>query len=308
MAVGTLVTLDLETIPDVDLAEYLTDTYKCPDSPDMADVVEDLPKRLWSLEDYMRKKRGLTPEQDAPMLPVGLNKIVTAGLHIANIHIDATFGEWYETKHLSSTADDERAILLNLTEWFSKILPRIVTYNGRHFDLPLLTLRGLKHRVPMKFLLSSGDKYNNYMNRYSLDWHFDVMDFLGWHGASDRYKLREIMALLNLPDKLYSGANVVDLYQGGSMNVVREYCECDCLNEFMTYVHCQHLRGAITKLGLEASIDSLVNWLRSKYSSNAYLEAFLREWCRLDADIRIKCPELYYTVGPTTLLDAQESK
>jgi predicted PolB exonuclease-like 3'-5' exonuclease len=288
-----LVTTDFESIPDVDLAEYLTGYQRDP----RCDDAEDLANRIKALDAYSREKNHTPEGEDAPMLPPALNKIVTAGVHIAEIKVDPTAGEWYETKHLTSTSDPEPQIIVNLLNWFERMQPRFVTYNGRSFDFPLLAGRALKYNLPMAFWFNTGDKWNSYTNRYSQDWHFDVMDFLSQFGATNRMKLREVMALLKLPDKVYNGSKVLDLWLAGKMGDAREYCEMDCIATFVSYVQCQRMRGVVSEQGRNASLLSLIKFLMS-HRDQVYVMKFMLEWCSLDPWVRAQCPELFTSVMP----------
>lgn len=287
----TLVTTDFETIPDVDLADYVT-KYK-----PSADGSEDFRDRVKALEDYARERAHAGPEGKPPMLPLALNKIVIAGVHIADIRSDGVMGEWYDTKHLSSTADPEPQLLQNLVNWFAKIMPRFVTFNGRSFDMPLMALRAMRHGIPMPFWFRQENRWENYQNRYATDYHFDVMDFLSCFGAASRMSLRDLMAILRLPDKVYCGGDIVELMATGKMNEAREYCEFDCLNTFIAYVHAQHLRGAITTPARDASIASVLVFLKAN-RIQPYINRYLYEWCSLDESIRLQCPDLFMTAVP----------
>ena len=277
----TLATTDFETIPDLALAEYLTGyvpSASLLNGPDAQDIVDDNMSRIEALKKYAAdKNKG----DENAMLPPGLNMIVAGGIHLADIRFDQNIGEWYETKHLSSTAENEKKVVTDMVNYFDRLKPRFVTFNGRSFDFPLLQLRAMHHGVPMPFWFTSGDKWNNYTSRYAPDYHFDVMDFIASQGAAPRMKLRELMAILKLPDKVYTGANVLDLWLTNSVAHIREYCELDCFNTFLCYVYCQHLRGSISDAGRDCSIRSAIMFCLN-HLDQTHLVKFLDEWCSLN--------------------------
>ena len=45
--------------------------------------------------------------------------------------------------------------------------PRVVTWNGRAFDLPVLAQRALIHGIPMRYWHQAGDRWNTYRQRYA---------------------------------------------------------------------------------------------------------------------------------------------
>jgi 3'-5' exonuclease len=72
--------------------------------------------------------------------------------------------------------------------------PRIVTWNGRGFDMAVLVQRAFVHGVPMRRWHQSGDRWNSYGYRYALDWNCDLMDALGEHGAASKLSLQDTAA------------------------------------------------------------------------------------------------------------------
>lgn len=281
-----LLTIDFEFVPDLSLAEYLAG-YQRVEAQDTADQIDDTVARVEAMKKYALEKFN----GEDKMLPPGLHQIVTAGVHLAEIQTTPNIGEWYQTLHLSSTSDAEPVIVANIVEWMRKLLPRVVSYNGRSCDFPLLAMRAMKYGIDMGFWFSTADRWNNYTSRFATDYHFDVMDWLSLYGATSRLKLREVMALLQLPDKIYRGGEVLDMWLAGDITHIREYCELDSMNTFLAYVHVQHLRGVITKAGMDASIRSAISFLK-QHLDQKYLHGFLLEWCRLDPFVNAECPEL----------------
>lgn len=279
-----LLTLDFETMPDVDQAEYLTGFKSSLDplkSCDQGDFIEDVASRLDALKVYAKERY----EDENALLAPGLNKIVAGGIHLANIRFDQNIGEWYETTHVSSTSDGEQKIVTDFVTWFDKMTPRFVSFNGRSFDFPLLMQRALRYGVPMGFWWKSGDKWQNYTSRYAPEYHFDVLDFISCNGAAPRMKLRELMSILRLPDKVYSGANVTELWLGHDIAGIRNYCELDCFNTFLCYVYCQHLNGSISDQGRDVSLRSALSFLM-KNDTQEHIKRFLSEWCLLNPVIQ----------------------
>ena len=270
-----LLTLDFETVPDVGLTTFLT-----------GKTCSDWPSGFEALAAYSKEKN----HGEEKMLPPPMNRIVAAGIHVAEIRTDQDDGEWYETTHLSSAADPEPVIVKNLVGWLDRIAPRLVTFNGRSFDIPLLLGRALMYRIPVPFWFKSGDRYSNYTNRYNHDWHMDLCDVLCGYGSTARMKLREYMALLQLPDKVYQGGQVQDLFLAGKIAQIRDYGELDALNEFILYCNVQLLQGSITQNGYYKSLASVLQFLQS-HQDQEHLRKFLSEWTSLDASLKALLPQ-----------------
>ncbi len=78
---------------------------------------------------------------------------------------------------------DEKKLLQGFFGYFERLKPRLVSFNGRGFDLPVLKYRAMKHGVSASHLHQAGDKWNSYTSRYALNWHCDLQDVLSDYGA-----------------------------------------------------------------------------------------------------------------------------
>ncbi len=131
-------------------------------------------------------------------------------------------------------------------------LPTLVTWNGRGFDLPVLTLRGLKHGVPFGWYY----KERNMRYRYSEEGHLDLMDFLGDYGAARNMKLSDVCHLVGLPGKLdVHGGQVFDVVAGtrarpetlgSEVEKIRRYCAQDVIQTALVFLRTRHHLGKIS--------------------------------------------------------------
>ena len=98
-----------------------------------------------------------------------------------------------------------------------------VTWNGRGFDLPVISLRSLKLGIPCGWYYADRDvRY-----RFSQEGHLDLMDFLSEYGAARNMKLGDVARLVGLPGKTdMTGASVHSVYlETVARAVEKEYCE-----------------------------------------------------------------------------------
>lgn len=92
-----------------------------------------------------------------------------------------------EEKNLKSYIYTEKeeveafAKFLQLVEEFPGI--QIVSYGARTFFFPRLNLIGMANELDSGNLFKAGDKYNNYMSRYSPKYHTDMMDCFTNYGS-----------------------------------------------------------------------------------------------------------------------------
>ena len=140
---------------------------------------------------------------------------------------------------ITSLPNQSEEILINsFWEIFMKSRnPVLVTFNGRNFDLPVITMRSMKYqdifsdiaRIGICQYFDTNDKWENngpnYTNRYS-KYHVDLMEF-SW---GSRYSLSDVCGMLNIPVKTISGGNNInDLYYTGQTEIIQNYCIEDVL-------------------------------------------------------------------------------
>lgn len=96
---------------------------------------------------------------------------------------------------------------------------KLVTFNGRRYDLPLLQARSMILGVPHPTL--NLDRYRSP--------HVDLMDRLTWHGTLDPRSLKFFASVMGLNvDDAFSGALVAQLVEDGNWDAIIAHCDSDC--------------------------------------------------------------------------------
>ena len=169
--------------------------------------------------------------------------------------------------------------------------PRVVTWNGRTFDLPVLAQRALIHGIPMRYWHQAGDKWNTYRQRYALDWSCDLMDVLGGHGASKSLKLEETVIAAGLPGKLgFDGSQVAEAFAAGRISDVRAYCETDVLNLYGLYLRWAYVVGKTDADGYISAIAGLMSLLDVEKGNRPHLGEFVDRWRKMQRPIYVPDP------------------
>ena len=262
----SLFVFDIETVPDTDAAPRLTGF----DDPDI------LARRL-ELERYHLE---ITDGRNAfPRQP--FHRVVA--ISFLEAEIDYSGGaESYFLKQLRSGGEagfDEKQLLQGFFQYFERLKPRLVSFNGRGFDLPVLRYRAMVHGIAAPWFYGAGDKWNSYQSRYSLDWHCDLMEALSDYGASARVKLNEVCAALGLPGKFgVDGAQVASMIDAGEVQAVRDYCETDVLNTYLVYLRMMHHRGSLDTDAHNRAVADVLALLRAEGAARPHLAAFLAAW------------------------------
>jgi 3'-5' exonuclease len=173
----------------------------------------------------------------------------------------------------------EEQLLRGFWRTFERDKPRVVTWNGRGFDMPVLVQRAFVYGIPASYWHQAGDRWNGYRHRYGAESHCDLMDALADHGASKALKLDEAALALGLPGKIGGhGSEVRDMMAAGDIARVRAYCEGDVLNLFVLYVRWAFITGRIDASAHNAALESLISYLEAEWLARPHLGQFLDEW------------------------------
>jgi 3'-5' exonuclease len=240
-----LICLDIETVPDRDLVP--TD---------------------WPADEFVRK-------------PIW-HRVVAISFVEARIEQPQSGGERYSVEccRTGGEADwDERRLLQAWWKHFGRRQARIVTWNGKGFDLPVLRLRSMMHGISAEPWFTRGTKWESYTQRYAPDWHCDLMEQLADYGASTKLGMEDVALAMGLPGKVGGhGSEVASMVERGELDKVRAYCEADCLNLFALYVRWALLTGRTDAAGHNASLESLATCLEAERGGRPHLGEFLERW------------------------------
>ena len=97
---------------------------------------------------------------------------------------------------------DEQRLLSKFWRYFAERAPRVVTWNGKGFDLPVLRARAMMYGISAQSWYQRGTKWDNYMQRFAPDWHCDLMEQLSDYRACASMSLDDVALVLGLPGKI----------------------------------------------------------------------------------------------------------
>lgn len=260
-----LFVFDIETIPDTDSVANLTG---CNDT-------ESIEYKRDLLSNYHLE---ITNGQNS--FPRQLfHRIVAISALIAQI-TTSNQSTSYKLLELKSAAKEDSTEAELITSFFStleKLEPKLITFNGRTFDIPVLKYRAMVHGISCAKFYNLGNKWENYSQRYSSEYHCDLLDILSDYGSSARIKLSEVCSILGFPGKMgVDGSKVTDLFDQGKVNEIRDYCETDVLNTYLVYLRvCVH-RGTISKDDYNNAIDQILSFIDA--NNKAHLTEFKQEF------------------------------
>lgn len=153
---------------------------------------------------------------------------------------------------------------------------KLVTFNGRGFDLPLLELAAFRHGVAAR------DYCQGRRNRFNGP--IDLMDWLTNFGA---YRLSgglDLLAkLLGKPGKMgVTGDRVLDLVREGRTQEVNDYCLCDTLDTYFVFLRTRVFTGDILPEQEEQLVENARVLLESKAAEYPVLRKYLDAWAAVE--------------------------
>jgi 3'-5' exonuclease len=231
----TLLAFDIETIPDPALGRRLLGL----EGDDRAVVAEMV----------RRRRQETNGGSDYPQLP--WHRVVS----LCGTVLDPASGA-VAIRSFGKEALDERSHLEGFYGFIAEevtrtgVAPRLVSWNGSGFDLPVLRYRAMALGVAAPAFYGAGlegaaaeeRRANGYEGRYH-DLHVDVMDVLSGYGASSRVGLGTISQVLGLPGKQFLERAIHEHVLDGEAARVEEYCKLDTVQTMLVFLAWAHHRG-----------------------------------------------------------------
>lgn len=251
---------DLETIPDVEGLRRLHGWgSEVPDA--------EVAQRAFAA------RKELT---GSDFLPLHLQRVAVVGCVFRD-------DQGFRVRCLGQADDPEHVLLSGFFKTIERYTPKLVSWNGNGFDLPVLHYRSLIHGVVAPRYWDTGDddrefRYNNYLSRYHTR-HVDLMDVLAKHNGRGNAPLDDLAKLCGFPGKMgMDGSQVWHAWTNGQAQDVRAYCETDVVNTWLVYCRFRLLRGELDAASYEAEIALVRETLEQ--SSEPHWKQYLEAWGR----------------------------
>jgi predicted PolB exonuclease-like 3'-5' exonuclease len=157
---------------------------------------------------------------------------------------------------------------------------KLVTFNGRGFDLPLMELAAFDHGC------SARHYFYNSRNRYNGN-HIDLLDWLSSYGA---YRLAGGLSMMarraaggrpaGCGKMDVAGNQVYDMYREGRLREINDYCMFDTLDTYFVFLRTRILWGDLTLEEEQALARRARGWLGAKAAELPALHQYLDTWDR----------------------------
>ncbi|RDU70525.1 3'-5' exonuclease [Helicobacter aurati] len=251
---------DIESVPDIELLQQIYGY-----SGDSLSICKQAMKT-------QEEKSG------SSFLPLSFHKIIS----IASVLAD-DFGNFIKVGHFARNTgieSREEVLLQEFSTFLNKQNPRLVSFNGRGFDMPLIALRALKYNINLSSYYEvdnmqlNKNKWENYRQRYSERFHLDLFDVLGNYGATRSLDLDSVCKMAGIVGKYeIHGEQVFELvFDEENLEKVDFYCQSDVLNTYWLFLKFELTKGMLQLTHYLENLDKM----RGSLPQNApYREAFL---------------------------------
>ncbi|CUU79969.1 polysaccharide biosynthesis protein [Campylobacter hyointestinalis] len=224
-------------------------------------------------------KRAMSEQKEntgSEFLPVCFHKVVAISAVMAD-----KFGRFLRVSTMQGQDEEEK--ITKFIQFINKFNPRLVSFNGRGFDIPMLMIRAMRYNIssPSYFDVNDKengkDKWTNYRSRYDGIFHLDLLDHISEFRSVSGLKLDHLCSSLNLPGKYdVHGDQVFEMFYDAKIDKINEYCESDTLNTYWLFLKYELLRGNLTKDDYANYISVMSEFLNDQKQGMSYTDVFCR--------------------------------
>lgn len=159
--------------------------------------------------------------------------------------------------------------------------PRLVSFNGRGFDLPLLELCAFRYGIPIPdWFAEDARSFDQPRYRYNTAAHFDLHEWFTNSGASRFAGGLSLAAnLVGKPGKTdVAGHMVQDLWDAGKKAEIHDYCRADVLDTYFVFLRSRVVAGDIDLKREAALIAEARKWIEERAGTCPGLGRYLAAW------------------------------
>jgi predicted PolB exonuclease-like 3'-5' exonuclease len=153
---------------------------------------------------------------------------------------------------------------------------KIVTFNGRGFDLPLLELAAFRYGCcAMDYFQRSRNRFNG---------HIDLFDWLANYGGCRLAGGLDLLSkLLGKPGKMgIAGDQVYAMYLDGRLQEINDYCMSDVLDTYFVFLRTRVLTGDLSIQQEHELVQAAKAWLTDRSKELPALRRYLENWGEWD--------------------------
>jgi 3'-5' exonuclease len=164
---------------------------------------------------------------------------------------------------------NEKNLLADFVTSIERHRPKLISYNGSSFDLPVL-----RYRAGMHSVFASGLSQLPYFHRYG-DASVDLCDLLASYDGRGKVSLDMLCRTWGIPGKpdTIDGSQVSDFAEAGRFNEIAQYCEHDVVATYKVWLRHELFAGRLTPQAYTDSEAALSDhiFLKGKFHLHAFM-------------------------------------
>src|SRR5208283_4173115 len=166
-----------------------------------------------------------------------------------------------------------REIVRDFWQGMSRVNARMVSVNGRGFDLPLLEMAAFRYGC-------SASAYFLNSRSYRFDGHIDLLAWLNNFGACRHSGGLDLLSkLLGKPGKMsMAGDQVYEYYQAGRLQEINDYCMFDTLDTYFVFLRTRVMTGELTLEQEYDVVQRAKQFLTARVADLPALQKYLDNW------------------------------
>lgn len=151
---------------------------------------------------------------------------------------------------------------------------KLVTFNGRGFDLPLMELAAFRYGC------SVGSGYMQSIRYRFGAAHIDVMELLSNYNACRIVGGLDLLSkILGKPGKMsVAGDRVWQMHQQGKLQEINDYCMFDTLDTYFVFLRTRVMLGEFDLAEERRIMDHSKEWLTGRVTEIPALQQYLDNW------------------------------
>jgi predicted PolB exonuclease-like 3'-5' exonuclease len=224
------------------------------------------------------------PTRD-PFPPVWCHKVISIGMLALDENFQPVKGGCAAGGIAGGKSEKEMierwSYLASGKMWEQRNALKMVDYNGRGFDVPVLQTRAFRYgiQLPWYFGLLPDNKggistwSKEYRDRFS-GYHLDVQD-LWTNRNSFRYPhLENLARLMGLPGKVgIDGSKVYQAYKDGQLKEIDTYCMQDVFQTAFVFQRFKYMAGTLDLEAYRAAVGKMVEFIGGLPEHEGFLES-----------------------------------
>ncbi len=154
----------------------------------------------------------------------------------------------------------------------------LVDFNGRGFDIPLLTLAAFRFGISCPIYFGDPDRFG-FRYRFTSK-HLDLLEWVTEYGACRLKGGLDLLAkMLGKPGKMDTrGGKVGEMHRAGALQAISDYCTQDVLDTYFIFLRTRVLTGALSLEEEQRVVGDARKWLEARADTQPGLRPYLESF------------------------------